>query len=344
MPHTGASHRGSEETHVTYRRLGNTDLKISPIILGAWQYGCERYWGEVPTKDACDVIARAVDRGINTIDTAIGYDGSEEIVGKAIRNIRDKLIIISKGGADPAKMEKRVDISLSRMNLDVIDLYLVHYPDAAIPIEETIGGMVRLKEKGKIRHVGVSNFSSDQVLKAIAAGDIACCQQAYNLLWREIEDTDTRKVCMDHNVGILAYSSLGQGLFTGKIRSEADIPKREGDIRHYTLLFQGEAFKAGLSMVKHLDALSEKYKRTQAQVAINWVINQEGITAAIVGSKTLKQLDDNLGALGWEMEEKDDEMLSKEGSRSSKLFDYTYSMFGMKYDGIKVDDMIDSSL
>ncbi len=338
------SARRMKETDVTYRKLGNSDLLMSPIILGAWQYGCERYWGDVPTKDACDVVARAVDKGINTIDTAIGYDGSEQIVGKAIRNIRDKLIIISKGGADPRKMESRVDISLSRMNLDVIDLYLVHYPDAAIPIEETIGGMVRLKEKGKIRHVGVSNFSADQVRKAVGAGDIACCEQAYNLLWREIEDTDTLKVCRDHNVGILAYSPLGQGLFTGKIRSEADIPRREGDIRHLTLLFQGEAFTAGLSMVKHLDVLSEKYKKTPAQIAINWIINQKGITAAIVGSKTLKQLDDNLGALGWEMDRDDNEFLRKEGSRSSKLFDYTFSLFGMKYDEVKVDDMIDSSL
>jgi aryl-alcohol dehydrogenase-like predicted oxidoreductase len=163
-------------------------------------------------------------------------------------------------------------------------------------------------------------------------------------MWREIEDTGTLKVCVDHNVGILAYSALGQGLFTGKIRSEADMPKRAGDIRHITLLFQGEAFKAGLSMVKHLDRLSAKYHKTPAQVAINWVINQKGITAAIVGSKTVKQLDDNLGALGWEMEKEDYEFLSKEGSGSSKLFDYRYSMFGMKYSEVKVDDMIDSSL
>jgi len=329
---------------VTYRRLGNSDLRVSPIILGAWQYGCERYWGEVPTKDACDVVARAVDRGINTIDTAIGYDGSEEIVGKAIRNIRDKLVVISKGGADPRKMEKRLDISLSRMGLEVIDLYLVHYPDSAIPIEESIGGMMRLKEKGKIRHVGVSNFSREQVLKALAVGEIACCQQAYNLLWREIEDTGTLKACAEHNVGVLAYSPLGQGLFTGKIRSEADIPKREGDIRHITLLFRGEAFKAGLSIVKLLDELSAKYGKTPAQVAVNWVVGRKGVTAAIVGSKTVKQLDDNLGALGWKMDKRDDELLRSEGSRHSSLFDYRYSMFGMKYDEVKVDDMIESSL
>lgn len=327
-----------------YRKLGNSGLNISPIILGAWQYGCERYWGDVPTKDACDVIASAVDKGINTIDTAIGYDGSEEIVGKGIQKIRDKVIVISKGGADPLKMEKRVDISLSRLNLDVIDLYLVHYPNSSIPIEETIGGMVRLKEKGKIRHVGVSNFTSEQVRRALTVCDIACCQQAYNLMWREIEDMGTLKVCVEKNVGVLAYSPLGQGLLTGKIRSAADMPKREGDIRQLTLLFKGEAFTAGLSMVKHLDTLSAKYGKTPAQIAINWVVNQTGVTAAIVGSKTLAQLQDNLGALDWEMEKADYESLSREGGRSSKLFDYRYSMFGMKYSEVNVDDMIDSSL
>jgi aryl-alcohol dehydrogenase-like predicted oxidoreductase len=329
---------------MTHRRLGNTDLNLSPIVIGAWQYGCERYWGEVATKDACDVIARAVDRGINTIDTAIGYDGSEEIVGTAIAKIRDKLVVISKGGADPRKMEDRLNISLSRLKLDVIDLYLVHYPDSDIPIEETIGGMLRLREKGRIRHIGVSNFSREQLLKAQAVCEIACCQQAYNLLWREIEDMGTQKACVDHNVGILAYSALGQGLFTGKIRSEADLPKREGDIRTITLLFKGEAFKAGLSLVKQLDRLAAKYGKTPAQVAINWVINQKGITAAIVGSKTVKQLDDNLGALGWEMDGEDDEFLRREGRKASKLFDYSYSMFGMKYDGVKIDQMIDESL
>ena len=329
---------------MTLRKLGTSDLNLSPIVIGAWQYGCERYWGDVATKDACDVIARAVDQGINTIDTAIGYDGSEEIVGKAIRKIRDKVIVISKGGADPRKMEERVTISLSRMKLEVIDLYLVHYPDSDIPIEETIGGMMRLRDRGKIRHVGVSNFNGEQVLKALTVGKIACCQQAHNLMWREIESTGVLKACVDHNVGILAYSSLGQGLFTGKIRSEADLPKRAGDIRHVTLLFQGEAFKAGLSLAKHLDRLSAKYGKTPAQVAINWVINQKGITAAIAGSKTVKQLDDNLGALGWKMDDQDDEFLRREGGKASKLFDYRSSMFGMKYDEIKIDQMIDASL
>lgn len=329
---------------MTGRKLGKTDLVVSPLVLGAWQYGNTPFWSEVSTTDVATVMARAVDGGITTIDTAIGYGGSEKVIGSAIKGIRQKLTIISKGGADPRRMERNVDISLSRLGLDVIDLYLVHYPDAAVPIEETMGGMMRLKEKGKIRHVGVSNFSREQLLKAVAVAEVCCLQQAFNLLWREIDVTGTLAACREHGVAILAYSPLGQGLFTGRIRSEADLPTRKGDVRTMTLLFKGEAFQAGLAMVERLDGLAAKYGKTVAQVALNWVVGQEGITAAIVGSRTVAQLDDNLGALGWEMDRADREMLSREGLAASKLFDYSCSIFGLKYDGMKIDDMIDSSL
>jgi len=327
-----------------YRRLGKSDLEISVLSLGAWQFGCERFWGRVSERDVFEVIEKAVESGINIIDTAIGYDDSEILVGKAVKNIRDRVIIISKGGADPQKIPGRVDMSLKRMDLDYLDLYLVHYPDADIPIEETISSMVRIQEGGKVRHIGVSNFSAEQLARAAAVADIACCQQAYNLMWREIEAVGTLEFCTAHDIGILAYSSLGQGLFTGKIRSAEDIPKREGDIRHITSLFQGEAFERGLKMVEILDDLSGKYNKTQAQVALNWVIHQRGITSAIVGSKNMKQLQDNMGAVGWSMEEEDYALLSSKGSEYAKVFDYAYSMFGMKYDEIKIDKMIDDTM
>jgi aryl-alcohol dehydrogenase-like predicted oxidoreductase len=163
-------------------------------------------------------------------------------------------------------------------------------------------------------------------------------------MWREIEDVGTLEVCRKYGIGVLAYSPLGQGLFTGKIRSVDDIPKREGDIRGITVLFQGDAFKRGLEIVGILDRLSRKYHKTQAQIALNWVISQKGITSAIVGTKNIKQLDDNLGAVGWKMEQKDYDLLSSKGNEYSKKFDYSYSMFGMKYDEVKIDEMIDASL
>jgi aryl-alcohol dehydrogenase-like predicted oxidoreductase len=327
-----------------YRRLGKSDLEISVLSLGAWQFGCERFWGRVSEKDVYEVIEKSVESGINIIDTAIGYDDSEILVGKAVKDVRDKVIIVSKGGADPQKIPQRVDMSLKRMGLEYLDLYLVHYPDAEIPIEDTIGSMVRIQDRGKVRHIGVSNFSAEQLARAAAVADIACCQQAYNLMWREIEAVGTLEFCVAHDIGVLAYSPLGQGLFTGKIRSVKDIPKREGDIRHITSLFKGEAFRRGLKMVELLDVLSGKYNKTQAQIALNWVTHQRGITSAIAGSKNLKQLTDNMGAVGWSMEKDDYALLSSKGSGYAKIFDYAYSMFGMKYDEIKIDRMIDDTV
>lgn len=327
-----------------YRKLGKSGLEISVLTLGAWQFGCERWWGKVSEKDIGRVIAKSLDGGINAIDTAIGYDDSEIIVGKAIKDIREKVIVVSKGGADPEKIPKQADLSLKRMGLDRIDLYLVHYPDYDIPVEDTVGAMVGLKEKGKIRAIGVSNFSAAQLARAASVTDIACCQQAYNIVWREIEDTGTMEVCRERDIGVLAYSSLGQGLFSGKIRSIDDVAKRGGDIRNITVLFKGKAFDEGLKIVKMLDDLAGKYRKTPAQIAINWVIFRKGISSAIVGMKRAEQLADNLGAVGWRMEEADYELLSDRGSRVSKLFDYTFSMFGMKYAEIKIDKMIDDSL
>lgn len=327
-----------------YRKLGKSGLNISVVTLGAWQYGCARFWGEVEEKNIYEVISKSIDSGINIIDTAIGYDDSEIIVGKAIRNCREKVIVISKGGADPIKIPKRIDLSLKRMGLDYIDLYLVHYPDVDIPVEDTIDAMSKIKDKGKVRYIGVSNFSAEQLSRAISVADITCCESAYNLMWREIEDRGILDFCLKNNIGMLAYSPLGQGLFTGKIRSVDDIPKREGDIRQLTLFFKGKAFENGLKIVKILDDLSKKYNKTPAQVAINWVISQKGVTSAIVGVKNSRQLNDNLGAVGWKMEKEDYDFLSSEGSRLSKMFDYaSYSMFGMKWNEIKVDQMLGDS-
>jgi aryl-alcohol dehydrogenase-like predicted oxidoreductase len=327
-----------------YRRLGTSDLEISVLSLGAWQFGCERFWGRVSERDVFEVIEKAFESGINIIDTAIGYDDSELLVGKAVKRIRDRVIVVSKGGADPGKIPERVDMSLKRMGLDYLDLYLVHYPDVDIPIEDTISSMARIQENGKVRHIGVSNFSAEQLARAAAVADITCCQQAYNLMWREIEAVGTLQFCLDHDIGVLAYSPLGQGLFTGKIRSADDIPKREGDIRHITSLFQGEAFEHGLKMVEILDTLSSKYDKSVAQTALNWVIHQRGVTSAIVGSKNIEQLTDNMGAVGWSMDEKDYTTLSSRGSEYAGVFDYAYSMFGMKYDEIKIDRMIDDTV
>jgi methylglyoxal reductase len=328
-----------------YRKLGKSDLNVSVVTLGAWQYGCEGYWGKVELDNIFDVINKSVESGINIIDTAIGYDDSELIVGKAIKNFRDKIIIVSKGGADPKKIPRQAELSLKRLGIDYLDLYLVHYPDVAIPIEDTIQAMAKLKKEGKIKNIGVSNFNVQQLERAVSVAEIACCESAYNLMWREIEQMKILDYCHKNDIGILTYSSLGQGLFTGKIRSADDLPKREGDIRTITLFFKGEAFEKGLEMVNILDDLSKKYGKTVAQIALNWVVYKTGVTSAIMGIENTQQLSDNLAAIGWKMEKEDYDFLSSEGSRLSGMFDYaSYSMFGFKWEDIKVDAMLDATI
>jgi len=326
-----------------YRRLGKSDLDISVLTLGAWQYGDERCWGKIAEKNIYEVIAKAVNSGINIIDTAIGYGDSEIIVGKAIKNFREKVIIVSKCGADPKRILQRVNLSLKRMELDYIDLYLVHYPDVDIPIEDTIEAMAMIRDKGKVRYVGVSNFSVNQLKRALSVTDITCCESAYNLMWREIEDRGILDFCYKNNIGVLTYSSLGQGLFTGKIRKIDDIPK--GGIREATLLFKGDAFKKGLDIVNILDRLSEKYNKTPAQIAINWIINRKGVSSAIAGIVNMEELTENLGAIGWKMEKEDYEFLNSIGFQFSKIFDYvSYTMFGDKLNEIKFDKELDNLL
>jgi len=327
-----------------YKKLGKSGPLISTITLGAWQYGCERYWGKVEINNIYSVIEQSIGSGINIIDTAIGYDDSEIIVGNAIKDYRDKVIIVTKGGADPEKIPMRAEKSLKRLGIEYIDIYLVHYPDVLIPVERTMEAMVKLKEKGLIKHIGVSNFSAEQLKKATSVTEIVCCESAFNLMWWEIEALGVLDFCINNDIGILTYSSLGQGLFTGRIRSVDDIPKKEGDIRQITLLFKDEAFINGLEMVKILDRLAAKYNKTPAQVALNWVINYRGVTSAIVGIENTSQLKDNLGALTWQMQRDDYEFLNKQGREFSKMFDYSaYSMFGMKWEEIKVDAMLDAT-
>ncbi|MBN1298145.1 MAG: aldo/keto reductase [Actinobacteria bacterium] len=325
-----------------YRKLGNSDLDVSVITLGTWSYGCTNYWGEIPEKEAIEALKKSVDSGINMIDTAIGYSDSELVVGKAIKGLRDKVSIVSKGGASPKRIPVLVEHSLQRLGIDYLDLYLVHYPDLAVPIEETIEAMAKIQKEGKVRYIGVSNFNSEQLERAVAVAPITACQSAYNLMWREIEAMGILDTCIKHNIAMLTYSSLGQGLFTGSIRSKRDIPQREGDIRTITLFFKDEAFDNSLKMVDILDGLAAKYKKTVAQVALNWVIyNKPGITTALVGIINIQQLNDNLGAIGWKMEQSDYDMLTEKGRQLSSMFDYSaYSMFGMKWEEIKVDDML----
>lgn len=314
------------------RKLGNSDLAVSVISLGAWSYGKVPRWGvNVDENEVVETVHKAVDFGINLIDTAPGYGESEKIVGKALKGIRDKFFIATKCGADPQVIPNQIDNSLKNIGIDYVDLYQVHYPRKEIPIADTIGTLEKLKGQGKIRYIGVSNFSVEQLKEAIKTAPIVSCQSPYNLVWREIEENGVLDFCCQNRIGILTYSSLAQGLLTGKFRSRKDLPDTEGETRRDNVLFKEGIFEEGLKIVEVVRNLAKKYKRTPAQVSLNWVIHQKGITSALMGARNISQLDDNVKAAGWKLDEEDMATLSEKKEKLFRLLDYTCNMWGVKY-------------
>jgi len=310
------------------RRLGQSEMEISVITLGAWAYG-KAGWGKVDDQESIRTIREAIDSGVNMIDTAKGYGNgySEEIVGKGVKGRRHQVFLASKCGASPKQIKEDINLCLKRMKIDYIDLYQVHYPNPHIPISETMGAMAEIQKMGKIRYIGVSNFSVEQMREALKTTRFESCQPPYNIFWREIED-EILPFCREHNIGVITYSPLAQGLLTGKFTSRSQISP--DDIRSKNKLFQKEIFEKCLKVIEYMKEIAVEQKKTLAQLALNWVIHQPGITSAIVGAKRPSQLRENLGAVGWKLTSQQIEEISRRGKEISKLLDYTTNMWGYK--------------
>lgn len=315
-----------------YRRLGKSALLVSEISLGAWSYGHDS-WSNIDDEISVRTIHKAIDDGIPMIDTAPAYGSgySETIVGRAIAGKRDKVIVATKCTADAKTIHEQADASLKRLGVDCIDLYQVHYPSAEIPICETIGAVAELQKQGKIRYIGVSNFSVKQLKEAVATAEITSCQSPYNLLWREIEVQGVLDFCKENEIGILSYSSIGQGLLTGKFRTREDIPDTKGEARTRNVLFKEGTFEAALECVESMRGVAPKYNKTLTQLAINWVLNRSGITTALVGARNMEQLDENMGGQGWKISPEDMKALDDAGIRVSDILDYSRNMWGFVY-------------
>ena len=306
------------------RQLGNSDVRVTPIIFGAWAIG-GWMWGGNEEKDSLDAIRASVDAGVNTIDTAAiyGMGHSEELVGKAIAGIRDKVVIATKCGmrwnseegsdpwpqkdvqgrdliirknARPDSIAYECEQSLKRLRIDVIDLYQIHWPDVSTPVEESIRAMVKLKEQGKIRAIGVSNYDVKWMTGATAAGPIASLQPPYSLIQRKIE-AEILPFCREHNVGVIVYSPLERGLLTGKVSADREFPA--GDHRAKHKYFTVENRKRVLAALEKVRPIAEGHGASLAQLAINWTAHQPGITAALVGARNAGQATHNAGALNF---------------------------------------------
>lgn len=316
---------------MNYRKLGNSEIKISPIVLGTWALG-GWLWGGTNKNQPESAILASIDHGINCIDTApaYGFGLSEELVGKAIKGRRDEVIIATKCGLiwddrpgstfffdttdnngkhlsvkrclTKESILKECDASLSRFNIDVIDLYQCHWPHYETPIAETMDALNSLKDQGKIRAFGVSNFSVQQLQQCVDCGGISSNQPKYSLLSREIED-DILPFCYENNIGTLAYSTMEMGLLTGKITMEYHL--QDNDTRSSRPWFQPEKRREVLDAIAKLSPMMEKHDATPGQIAAAWIFSQPGVTAALVGARNPEQAVSNARAAQIELSDGD---------------------------------------
>lgn len=283
------------------RSLGTSDIQITPILMGTWQAG-KKMWSGIDDAESIKAIRAAVDAGITTIDTAevYGEGHSEQIVAQAVSDIRDRLVYASKVFANHLKYDlviEACDRSLTNLKTDYLDLYQIHWPSGSfgnepVPIEETMRALNKLKEDGKIRAIGVSNFNRDRLEEASQYGRIDSLQPPYSLFWRKIEQ-DAVPYCIEHDISVLAYSSMAQGLLTGKFSPGHQFAAE--DHRSANVLFQGENFERAHRALEQLQPIAERHNCTLAQLSLAWLIAQPQ-TQAIAGARTAAQAQDNAKA------------------------------------------------
>jgi len=284
------------------RRLGTSDIQITPILMGTWQAG-KRMWVGIEDSETTKAIRAAFEAGITTIDTAevYGEGHSEQIVAQALSDVRDKAVYATKVFANHLKYDQVLeacDRSLKNLKTDYIDLYQIHWPSGKfnseiVPIEETMSALNQLKQQGKIRAIGVSNFARTQIEEAAQYGRIDSLQPPYSLFWRQVEH-DAMPYCIENDISILAYSPLAQGLLTGKFGSSHKFDP--ADNRAKNKLFQGENYERANLALEKLRPIAERHHTSLGNLAIAWLIAQPQ-TQAIVGARNAEQAAANAKAV-----------------------------------------------
>ncbi|MEW6355223.1 MAG: aldo/keto reductase [Planctomycetota bacterium] len=288
--------------------LGRAGIKVSRLCIGCWQAAG---WASSDDERFVRTVQYAIDQGLNFLDTAEGYGRghSEDLVGKAIAGRRDKVVLATKfspNASRPADVRKHLETSLQRLGTDYMDLFQQHWPPPDIPLVDTIGEMERLKEEGKIRVIGVSNWMEPEWEEINDPSRIDCLQPCYNLLWRSVEK-NVLPLCIKHNIAVITYSSICQGVLAGRFKKLEDVPN---DPRGKNRRLQPEHFAETMKVVNAVEKVAAKYNKTAAQTALRWLLDQKGVTAPIIGASRPEQVDDNLGALDWKLDPEDWKRLS----------------------------------
>ena len=322
-----------------YRRLGETGLMVSELCLGCMTFG-----READEDDSKKLVDRFLGAGGNFIDTADVYSNgvSEEITGRAVKNVRDDVVLATKvrfpmgdGPNDVGLSRKHVvqgcEDSLRRLGTDYIDLYQVHCWDAATPLEETLSALTDLVRAGKVRYVGVSNFTAWQIVKSVSLSDalgferFVCLQPQYSLIERNVE-YEVLPACLEEGLGVIPWSPLGGGFLSGKYRRDERPPEDSriaGAEEHMEEYWDRRATERNWAALDVVGEISESTGHSYAQIALNWLLRQPAVTAPIIGARTMEQLEDNLGATGWELDEEQVRRLS-EASAPEDTYPYRF--------------------
>jgi aryl-alcohol dehydrogenase-like predicted oxidoreductase len=280
--------------------LGKTDVAVSAVAMGCWALAGDATWGPQEEAESIATVHAALDAGVNLFDTAEGYGGgdSEWVLGRALVGRRDQAVIatkVSRANLSAQQVRQACEESLRRLQTDYIDLYQIHWPSRAVPLAETLEALERLRQEGKVRAFGVCNFGGHDLSELLEIGWVETNQLPYSLLWRAIE-YDIRQACVDAGIGILCYSTLAQGLLTGKFSSADEVPDGRARIR----LFSSDRPQARhgepgceeemFAALDRIRAICDQVGQPMANVALAWLLQQPGVTSVLAGARSPDQI------------------------------------------------------
>lgn len=308
------------------RYLGQTNIEITPLLVGTWQAG-KKMWASIEDGESIKAIRAAFEAGITTVDTAeiYGEGHSESIVAQALADVREQVIYATKVFATHLKYEEVIaacDLSLKNLQTDYIDIYQIHWPSGSwnteiVPISETMAALNYLKAQGKIRAIGVSNFSRSQLEEAGQYARIESIQPPYSLFWRSVEK-EIMPYCIENNISILAYSPLAQGLLTGKFRNGYQLAAEDHRIKNK--LFHGENFQRVQAALNQLEPIADRYHCSLAQLSLAWLIKQPQ-TNAIAGVRNAAQAVNNAQAMTINLTPEDLKLIDNIGKQVTDFLD-----------------------
>ncbi|MBV8135800.1 MAG: aldo/keto reductase [Deltaproteobacteria bacterium] len=306
-----------------YRQFGETGIKISAVGIGCWEIGGG--YGSIEETEFIKAVGRALDQGINSFDTAeaYGFGASEKSLAKALGARREEAVITTKFGvgypdapnyrdSTRKRVMESIEKSLKNLDTDYVDVYLIHWPDRSVPFEEPMRALDELVKQGKVRAVGLSNFKLAEIERCMQARRVDVVQYCWNMFDRRMQK-EIFPYCRDHQVGVMAYGSLAYGVLTGTMSEEMDFGSddwrsrrgRLGNINLFQHLFGPDHFLKNLRAVEELKPIAQRYGKSLPQFALRWTLSNPVISTALVGCRNEREVNDNVGAVGWNISDAD---------------------------------------